>query len=283
MKYPWGSKHQNAASKGKFGFFETERRYAEAVAEQMDMMPDGDGWHRHPLAYLVEVADDICYRLADAEDGIEVGDYSFAEYESLLMKFIANTQRPGGPQLDLSVYGERSLPHKILYLRSRAMIILGEHACEMFHHHQDALWDATFRTKGDTHGEILHATAGADDGRTKVIHRFLRALKQVAEKRLYNGARKLHIETAYHKVIHTLLTELIEARLKPKDSVRHGYLLRITGLGVANSAPAKGRDRAEAVQEVVDIVAGMTDHYALQLFRQIEGISHSTTSPMPLC
>ncbi|MGB1698998.1 MAG: dGTP triphosphohydrolase, partial [Nannocystaceae bacterium] len=72
LKYPWGSADPRAVG-GKFGFFESEREVVEAVMEECGVIRQGDAWARHPLVYLVEAADDVCYALADLEDGVELG------------------------------------------------------------------------------------------------------------------------------------------------------------------------------------------------------------------
>jgi dGTPase len=282
MKYPWGSTHKNAQAKRKFGFFATEQPYAKEVAELLDMVPDGDGWHRHPLAHLVEAADDICYRLIDAEDGIEVGDYTFDEYVQVLAGFLRAAGVLGDTLPDF--YGDLPVPYQIVFLRANAMHVLGKHTIDTFLHKEDALWSGTFTTGKSPYGELLKAAPAGNRRRTEAVHTLLDQLEAIPRHRMYNGARKLHIEAAYHKVINLLLSTFVAARLAPQASLRHEHLLHIVGLRPKGGikAPAKGQERAEAVRDMVDFVAGMTDRYALGLFRQIEGISHATSSPMPL-
>jgi dGTPase len=77
MKYPWGVDAERNV-KRKFGFFQSEKDYAEDVANELGLLPvRGGGWCRHPLAYLVEAADDLCYAIIDLEDGIDMGSFSF--------------------------------------------------------------------------------------------------------------------------------------------------------------------------------------------------------------
>jgi dGTP triphosphohydrolase len=81
---PWGVDAERNV-KRKFGFFQSEKDYAEDVANELDLLPvRGGGWCRHPLAYLVEAADDICYAIIDLEDGIDMGSFSFKEFEDLM-------------------------------------------------------------------------------------------------------------------------------------------------------------------------------------------------------
>jgi dGTPase len=88
MKYPWGvNSKQN--TKSKFGYFQAEQNYATEIAEEVKLIPiSSGGWCRHPLAYVVEAADDICYSIADLEDGIVMGSFDFATYEELLKPFL---------------------------------------------------------------------------------------------------------------------------------------------------------------------------------------------------
>ena len=96
MKYPWSS-IADPTGQRKFGFNESELKYAKTVADKVgliELKPDKKGkkgmnrWCRHPLAYLVEAADDICYSIIDLEDGVEMGAFTFEMYENLIKEFI---------------------------------------------------------------------------------------------------------------------------------------------------------------------------------------------------
>ncbi|MGL6250217.1 MAG: dGTP triphosphohydrolase, partial [Billgrantia desiderata] len=85
LKYPWTVEHGGSA--GKFGCYQSERPLLEDVTRCLGLLPRGEGrWCRHPLAWLVEAADDICYALLDLEDGLEMGILRFEEVAEVLLQ-----------------------------------------------------------------------------------------------------------------------------------------------------------------------------------------------------
>jgi len=99
MKYPCESRLESdhrlkeGQSTKKFGFFQSERAFAEEVAEEVGLIRRDDRirvWSRHPLAFLVEAADDICYRIIDFEDGYRLGLVSFNDAQDLLTPIAAS-------------------------------------------------------------------------------------------------------------------------------------------------------------------------------------------------
>ena len=98
-KYPKESFTSSAAERvsnniySKFGFFQSEKNLFKEVAQAVQLETKVSStnnlwWNRHPLAFLVEAADDICYRIMDLEDGFRLGLLSFAETENFLLLFI---------------------------------------------------------------------------------------------------------------------------------------------------------------------------------------------------
>lgn len=72
MKYPWGSDHETAISIGKYSVFQSDLRAFNWVIDAVGLLPIGKGFCRHPLAFLVEAADDICNSVIDIEDAIDL-------------------------------------------------------------------------------------------------------------------------------------------------------------------------------------------------------------------
>jgi len=101
----------------KFGFFQSEKDIFKRVAEKTGLEKPATSenylWYRHPLSFLVEAADDICYSIMDLEDGFRLGLLSFKETESLLLPLIHKR--------DLSGYKKRDDNEKVGYLRAKAI------------------------------------------------------------------------------------------------------------------------------------------------------------------
>ena len=145
MKYPKESlpkkPTQNIADK-KFGFFQTDTQFFQEVASELGLISNktaGDiGFERHPLAYLVEAADDICYTIIDFEDGINLGlvaeDYAL-EYLIKLVKDTINTKTYS----TLTTKEDR-----ISYLRALAIGTLIQDAVKVFMDNEELILQGKF-------------------------------------------------------------------------------------------------------------------------------------------
>ena len=144
MKYPKASlpkKPTAAIHDKKYGFFQLNTKDFEAVADELGLMQthtDGIGYHRHPLAFLVEAADDICYTIIDFEDGINLGliQEEFAlEYLIKLVKGSINTEK---------YYQLTTTKDRLSYLRSLAINTLITEAASVFMSNEDAILKGEF-------------------------------------------------------------------------------------------------------------------------------------------
>ena len=145
MKYPKESlpkkPTKNIADK-KFGFFQNDKEFFQEVAQELGMIPNKSGkdigFERHPLAYLVEAADDICYTIIDFEDGINLGLVSEDYALEYLIKLVKNT-------IDTAKYQSlTSKEDRISYLRALAIGNLIQDAVSIFMTHEEAIMQGKF-------------------------------------------------------------------------------------------------------------------------------------------
>ncbi|MGY8913880.1 MAG: dGTP triphosphohydrolase, partial [Flavobacteriales bacterium] len=145
MKYPKESlpkKPTSHIADKKFGFFQTERHFFEEVAKELGLKQTRQGkdtsFSRHPLTYLVEAADDICYTIIDFEDGINLGliqeDFAL-EYLIKLVKDTINTKK-----YNEMVYME----DRLSYLRALAISTLITDVIDVFVENEEAILEGTF-------------------------------------------------------------------------------------------------------------------------------------------
>lgn len=122
MKYPKESLPKkptsNIADK-KYGFFQSDKSFFQEVAKELGLIPNKTGndvgYHRHPLAFLVEAADDICYTIIDFEDGINLGLVSEDYALEYLIKLVKDT-------IDTTKYQTLTTKEdRISYLRALAI------------------------------------------------------------------------------------------------------------------------------------------------------------------
>lgn len=145
MKYPKESlpkkPTQNIADK-KYGFFQQDKTFFKEVANELGLIPNksGDdiGYERHPLAYLVEAADDICYTIIDFEDGINLGLVS----EDYALEYLINLVKDS---IDSAKYNALTTKEdRISYLRALAIGSLINDTVQVFIENEEAILQGNF-------------------------------------------------------------------------------------------------------------------------------------------
>ena len=253
VKYPYAS--TLSTKKGKSGFFASESDDFKRVAEDLGLLPDGDSglrYHRHPLVYLVEAADDICYQIMDIEDAHKLKLLTTDQTKELLLGFFAPTDLPHLQEV-LKIADDTN--EQIAYLRSRVIGLLIDECSAIFAQHEEDLLCGTFS------GCLI-------DHISEIPRNAYNRCSDVAWKKIYRSSDVLDIELAGNRIITVLLDKLIDAVLYPEKAYSQLLL---------NKVPQQYETRAETVygklQAAVDYISGMTDVYALDLYRKINGMS----------
>ena len=251
VKYPYSS--LLAGRKGKFGFFDSEREIYLRVAGELGIprLPDGK-FARHPLVWLMEAADDICYQIMDIEDAHRLRILSTAEVKELFLRFFIPEQA------DRRVESMKRLDdpsEQIGYLRARVIGELVEACARVFADNESDILEGTFTGSlvGHCPGHLAEAYA---------------ACGETARERIYRAQEVVDIEIAGTHIITYLMEQLMEAVLHPEKNFSRLLLAKVPRQYDVGSADLYSR-----VQSVLDHVSGMTDVYALGLFRQLNGHS----------
>ena len=244
----------------KFGYFQTEKALFAEVAERTGMMARAGSagcWHRHPLAFLVEAADDICYRIVDFEDGFRL---KHLEYEKVFEAFLAVSGDGKDRERAERMQDSRE---RIAFLRAKAIGAAIEQTAECFLRNEGAI------LRGEFDRELLESIPCGEA---------LRAIKEESKHTIYSTVRGVEIEVAGYEVLGGLLDVFFGAlediaRRGRQASSRSRKLLRLVPgqfLGV------EGRpDEAPGLRlmKALDFVSGMTDSYAVALYKKVRGIS----------
>lgn len=197
MKYPKESLPKkpttNVADK-KFGFFQSDKKFFEEIATELGMVSNKSGqdvgYERHPLAFLVEAADDICYTIIDFEDGINLGLVSedFAlEYLIKLVKDSIDTQKYNA----LTTKEDR-----ISYLRALAIGTLINDAVRIFVENEEAILD------GEFHSSLMDKSK---------YQAQMNDIIQLSISKIYNSREVIEKELFGYKIINNLLDHFIIA------------------------------------------------------------------------
>ena len=238
----------------KFGFFESERSYFEQIASGVGLIERSTQlhcWCRHPLAFLVEAADDICYAIVDIEDGFALGHLTFDEARDLLSP-IAKVASFSSDMANSEIIGK---------LRAVAIGELVNSASEAFLENEEAL------LRGKYTKELIADTPYKEN---------IDEAKSIARKKIYWSERTATIEIASSEIISGLLDLFLPVVVEIEDvgwdirelSGRPQMLARLIPnqfLGVTS--------RYESWLRVTDFISGMTDRFALDLYRKLKGIA----------
>jgi len=253
LKYPWTVEHGGAA--GKFGCYQSERELLAEVAERLGLLPRGEGrWCRHPLAWLVEAADDICYALLDLEDGLEMGILRYEEVAGILI------QIAGGEPADYAAMQHHGVSQRrrIAALRGAAMERAVNDVGAVFVQHEAELLSG--RLKDDLL-ELCHPDLGWG----------VKAAKQLARERIFQNERKAKLEIGAYTTLGILLEAFIgaahELHHHGRSTFKHQRVLALIG----ENTPRPSWTLYDSYRRMLDFIGGMTDHYAVDLAQEMGG------------
>ncbi|GGK85995.1 deoxyguanosinetriphosphate triphosphohydrolase [Amphritea balenae] len=256
LKYPWTV--EQAGSKGKFSSFTTELEILNALGRELGLVQLGTNhWCRHPLAYLVEAADDICYAILDLEDAIELNILGFNDIKPILLQLC------GDLNYDDEIFAtQASARRKISALRGKAMENMVESTVAAF------MANLSQIMVGQYTGELLA------DGDPQV-QAGLSSAKLLARDRVFPDNRKAELEVGAYTTLGTLLDAFCEAayelHTKGPDQLSYRSQKIISLMGI--HCPGQGLPLYHSYMRVLDFIGGMTDNYAAYLARQIGGMS----------
>ena len=257
VKYPYAS--SCSGPKKKFGFFQTEQPYYQRIADEMGIIcksqPDEPlRYARHPLVYLVEAADDICYEIMDLEDAHKLKILSFDETQHLMLGFFDDGTR----QKILKRIEDEGLDdpnEQIVYMRA---CVIGEleHECvNAFVAHEDEILSGTFE------GSLI-------DHITPLPRNAYQRCAQLSVERIYRSRPVLDVELSGYRIMATLMEQMTEAVLHPERYYSQQLIDR-----VSTQYDIRADNLETRIMAVIDYIAGMTDVYALDVYQKINGIS----------
>lgn len=255
-KYPYSSLADNG--KGKFGFFQSEEADFKTIADDLGMQCIQESplqYSRYPLVYLVEAADDICYKIMDLEDAHKLGLLTTEHTIDLFLNFFPEERQQKMKKV-MSVVTD--VNEQIAYLRSSVIGLLVDECARVFLENEESILDGTYSGSLIKNIEPL-----ANEANKKAT--------DISRAKIYKTKDVVDIELAGHRIIGFLLDTFITAIENPKDNYSELILSRIPDQYEKNAPTLY-----ERILAVLDFVSGMTDVYALDLYRKITGMSLPT-------
>jgi len=257
VKYPYAS--SAAGTKGKFGFFQSEQPYFQRIADEMGLLRrsnEGEPlqYARHPLVYLVEAADDICYEIMDIEDAHKLKILSYPETEELFLGFFDKETQ----QKLLQRISDENLQdpnEKVVYLRACVIGKLENECVNTFLNNEEKILAGTFE------GSLIkHINQQQRDA--------YKRCSQLSVERIYRSRPVLDVELSGYKIMATLMEQMTEAVMHPDRFYSKQLIDRVSTQYDINAQELETR-----LMAVIDYIAGMTDVYALDVYQKINGIS----------
>lgn len=254
MKYPKESlpkKPTRDVCDKKYGFFQSDKEAFIDVASELGLLMKDrleTGFYRHPLAYLVEAADDICYTIIDFEDGINLGWIPEEHALEFLIKIVQNS-------INSQKYAQlTSKEDRVSYLRALAIGSLINEVTRVFVENEERI------LAGDFPFALTEKCA------------FVAQMKDVISvsiNNVYQSKEVIEKEVVGYQVIHTLLEHFCTAYNNHYYGEETHYDLLILKL-----LPEKYRGESDSVYErlmnICHFVSMLTDGKALELYRAIK-------------
>lgn len=256
-KYPFSSSY--AGNHGKFGFFDSEAEIFQKVADDLGMLRlSGPGeplcYARHPLVFLVEAADDICYEIMDIEDAHKLKILTFEETKNLLLAFF--TEDVQKSILDRIVReGLTDENEQVVYMRACVIGKLENVCVEAFLKHEQEILAGTFK------GSLI-------DFVTDKERQAYQLCRETAFRKIYRSKPVIDIELGGYRVMETLLELMVDAAVNPNRFYSKQLLHRVSSQYDIHSDNLETR-----IMAVLDFISGMTDIFALDFYQKINGSS----------
>lgn len=258
IKYPYGTDAMLQGKK-KFGYFQTEKDTFMKIANELGLKKISDQpltFARHPLVYLVEAADDICYEIMDIEDAHKLKILDTQTTFDLLLGFFDPQKEDDFYKRKDTVFEEvTDINEQVAYLRASVIGKLINQTAHVFLQNHDLILE------GEYNQSLI---SGLEANSKDAFER----CKKLAIKDIYNHKSVVKIELIGFNVLGTLLNEFITAIFKPDSD----YSKKILSI-LPSQFSVEGYSFYKKAMSVVDFVSGMTDLYAVDLYKDIKGIN----------
>ncbi len=239
----------------KYGIFQSELDLFERIANSLNLKKFRDCknvWHRHPFAYLVEAADDICYRIVDFEDGFNLGIIPFETIEGLFLEILKEVWKINEKKY-AKIFDQKS---KIAYLRAKVINHLIFKVSQIFINNETQIFN------GEFHDSLIDHIQEEET---------LRKIEKISIEEIYQYKSVLKIEAAGFRVLPELLDLFIKAYKNPTHPKYRG-IKKILPEQYTDLDITKKQSDYINILNITMFIAGMTDKYAINLYKNINGI-----------
>lgn len=258
IKYPYGADAMLQGKK-KFGYFQSEKETFLKIADELGLKKVGDQpehFARHPLVFLVEAADDICYEIMDIEDAHKLKILDTSKTFELLMNFFDPVKDQKFLETKKRIFKEvTDTNEQVAYLRASVIGKLINETAQVFIKNHNKILE------GEYDQSLIKGVHGNS-------HKAFETCKKLAVHQIYNHPSVVKIELTGFNVLGTLLDEFIKAIFSPESD----YSQKILSI-LPSQFSVEGHSFYKKTMSVVDFISGMTDLYAVDLYKDIKGLN----------
>lgn len=261
LKYPCESVAKSKKKhRKKYGFFQAEKFIFNEIVSDTNMYQEEDSplsYFRHPFVYLVEAADDICYRIVDMEDAHRLKIISKEEVHEAFLNVISEADRADNSisKIKDTLVKLKDANESVAYLRAKAINTLVHESADVFKANAASIINANY------------TSTLMDDVETKCPS--LDEIQKLSVSKIYDHHSVIRVELAGYKVMSGLLEILVPAVVNESPS---GIEKKSLVLLPEQFRVDKESSAYDKVMGVIDYVSGMTDDYAIEMYRNIMGI-----------
>jgi dGTPase len=257
IKYPYSSSKCEISGKSKFNFFKSEKDFFKLLFEELELIKEDGSYKRHPLSFLMEASDDICYGLLDLQDAFELKIVDKNDVTKIFELIC-------GDDIAKKVFAEDiSELKQISKLVAKSIDKLARHVMEVFENNYNEI------ISDNQPSDLIDKFSNED------LKEGLKEAKKLARNKIFNEKRKIELELGAYNIIETLLNNLIPATYELYDkknilklSFRNKRALELMG----EDLPDMEKSLYEMYQRVIDYIVGMTDNYAKYVANQLNGM-----------
>ena len=238
----------------KLGVYQAEVAHFAEVANALGLLPRQEmtnAWSRHPLAFLVEAADDICYLILDLEDGHRIGYVTHEQYLELMIPIASRHPSFRADRPAATTTRQRRLYSGIL--RAMAINVLVRDVADAFLEREEVI------LAGEFDDQLTSSTPSTEQ---------LSRIEGDSIRYCYNARDVVQVELAGYDVIAGLLDKFVGAAMEPGRPESKKLRSLFDWLDGAEQ-----RTLYQTLLQITDYVSGMTDSYAVDLYRKLYGLS----------
>lgn len=252
-KYPTNSTPSNSTKVHlkKYGFFEAEKELFESVAHAVGLKKVNDEYVRHPLAFLMEAADDICYSIIDFEDGLRLGLIDINEAYPLFKELLADSLQIEKLKQINSIEEQAGL------MRALTINKLTNEAAETFIENETDILAGTFNQS------LIKCSKSIA---------IVNEIKRISIEKVYRSEKVLMIEATGFEVIEGLLDIFISATTDIAKSFRSQKILQLLPSQYLDANKNPHTDLYTNILSICDFISGLSDSQAISLYRKLKGI-----------